>query len=122
MHLKVMRKVCNVRYTEVTGGSDQAHNTIPAGRSASMSHAFSVPDEVYATLEAYASRKGKTIKELFQAWLQDMRQQADTAPEEESARTTSENEQEVAAAQAEFFALAGMFTSGAPDLAERHDA
>ncbi|WIG58201.1 MAG: hypothetical protein OJF49_000946 [Ktedonobacterales bacterium] len=85
-----------------------------------MSHAFSVPDEVYTTLETYASRKGKTIEELFQEWVQDLRQQADTMSEEQPARAASENE--LAAAQAEFFALAGMFTSGVPDLAERHDA
>jgi len=60
-----------------------------------------LPEETMTVLQRIAQERGETVESIAREWVQ----------------TKSENEQ----AAGEWMKLAGIFSSGTPDLAERHD-
>ena len=43
-----------------------------------MSHVFSLPDEAYERIEAYAARHGQTVEELIVVWAQALDRESPT--------------------------------------------
>jgi len=69
-----------------------------------MDYTFSVSEQQYAKLMAYATRHQQTPETLFQAWVNELAQRA-----------------EKWIADDPLFQIAGMFAIGDADLAAKHD-
>ncbi len=96
-----------------------------------MSHVFTVPDEQYVRLEELARQRGTTVEDLFRAWLRTVIAKSDNQADDSSlleaqARWIAANPGLTPPTISEIrehplLQAAGIFASGAPGWAERHD-
>ena len=80
-----------------------------------MSHAVTIPDELYRTIEAYAARRGESAEDAILAWARSLHEQRELAPVEDNGTAAYHPDDDPLAV----FLGTGVLTS--PDAMRRHD-
>jgi len=80
-----------------------------------MGHAVQLPDELYAEVAAYAQQQHETPDDVIVSWVAEAAQRVKTAP------AANQQESSYDPAKDPLARFIGRFSSGASDLAKRHD-
>jgi len=83
-----------------------------------MNYTFQTSEEQYAKLAAYAAQRGQTPELLFEEWVKAVTRDTDKLPAVKQHKIDNNEE---AILNSPILRIAGMFATGEPGWADKHD-